>query len=315
MRISALVLALMLGLAAPAARAAHGEVALTFDDLPALTLLNAQTYVDYANDMILRQLKQRHARAIGFVNEGKLNELDRPRQIANLTKWLDAGMALGNHTYSHESPNSIRSATYEEDIARGEVVIRPMLAERHRALIWFRHPYLETGVPRAEKERIYAWLAQHDYRVAPVTMENSDWMFAEPYDIAIARRDTEHARDIRARYLAYTETMVGWYQKASQALFGRQIPFVMLLHVTRLNADSLDEVLKILDRHDLRRISLEAATKDPAYRTPDPYAGPDGIEWLERWSMDLNKPLPWNDFTDPPADIQAEYKRVDDEHR
>jgi peptidoglycan/xylan/chitin deacetylase (PgdA/CDA1 family) len=313
-RISALVLALTLGFGAPAAQAAHGRIALTFDDLPALTLLNSQAYVDYANDMILRELAHHHAHAIGFVNEGKLNELDRTRQIANLKKWLDADMELGNHTYSHETPNRIRSTTYVEDIARGEVVIRPMLAARHKALIWFRHPYLETGVPKADKERIDDWLAHHDYRIAPVTMENSDWMFAEPYDVAIARHETGHAQDIRAKYLDYTEKMVVWYQSASQALFGRQIPFVMLLHVTRLNADSLDEVLKILDRHDLRRESLEAAMKDPAYRTPDPYVGPDGIEWLERWSMALNKPLPWDDFTDPPADIQAEYKRVDDDH-
>jgi peptidoglycan/xylan/chitin deacetylase (PgdA/CDA1 family) len=314
MRGLTVVFAVLLGLAAPAARAAHGQIALTFDDLPALTQLNSQAYVDYANDMILRQLTRRHAKAIGFVNEGKLNELDRNRQIANLRKWLDAGMLIGNHTYSHESPNSIRSATYEEDIARGEVVIRPMLAERHLALIWFRHPYLETGVPRADKDRIDAWLAHHDYRIAPVTLENADWMFAEPYDDAIARHNPEHAKEIQLRYLDYTEKMVAWYQSASQALFGRQIRFVMLLHVTRLNADSMDEVIKILDRHDLRRISLDKALEDPAYRTPDPYAGPDGIEWLERWSMQLNKPLPWNAFTDPPADIEAEYRRVDNDH-
>lgn len=51
--------------------------------------------------------------------------------------------------------------------------------------------------------------------------------------------------------------------------------------------------------------------KDPAYRTPDPYAGKEGIEWIERWSMALHKPLPWSSFTDVPKEIEAAYDRVD----
>jgi peptidoglycan/xylan/chitin deacetylase (PgdA/CDA1 family) len=88
------------------ARPPRGTIALTFDDLPGLTQLNSQPYVDYINVMILRGLRHYHFPATGFVNEGKL-ALDRPRQIANLRRWLDAGMDLGNHTFSHNSPNQI----------------------------------------------------------------------------------------------------------------------------------------------------------------------------------------------------------------
>ena len=300
------------GVAAPD-RAGQDTVALTFDDLPGLTLLRSQAYVDHSNLMLLRGLGRNHLPAIGFVNEGKLDEGHRARQIGNLKAWIKAGMDLGNHTYSHESPNTMSAHAYIADIARGERVTRPLLAKHHKTLAWFRYPYLETGKTLQEKDAIQTWLTAHGYRIAPVTMENSDWLFAEPYDDAIARHQADRVRRIRAEYLAYTETMVGWYKDAGHNLLGRPMAFVMLLHVTRLNADCIDDVAAILERHGLKPVKLDEAIKDPAYDTPDPYVGPDGIEWLERWSMTLRKNQPWAGFIEPPADIEAEYKKVDND--
>jgi len=292
---------------------AQDTVALTFDDLPSLSLLQSQAYTDYSNLMILRGLKHHHMPAIGFVNEGKLDEGDRKRQIGNLKAWIKAGMDLGNHTFSHESPNTLSARAYIADIARGERVTRPLLAKHRKTLTWFRYPYLETGTTVQEKDAIQAWLKGHGYSVAPVTMENSDWMFAEPYDDAIARRQDDRVRRIRAEYLAYTETMVTWYQDAGHGLLGRPMAFVMLMHVSRLNADCIDDIAAILKRHHLKPVRLGEAMKDPAYAINDPYIGTDGIEWLERWSLTLHKQLPWAGFTDPPADIEAQYKKIDND--
>jgi peptidoglycan/xylan/chitin deacetylase (PgdA/CDA1 family) len=185
----------------PAVGAEAGKVALTFDDLPALSLFNDQPYVNYLNDMLLRGLKLHHLPATGFVNEGKLDAIDRAQQIANLEKWLDAGMGLGNHTFSHESPNALGAKGYIEDIVRGEPVTRGLLAERHRPLNWFRHPYLETGFPAEVKRQIDDWLAGHGYRIAPVTIDANDWEFAEPYDDAISRHDEARRLRIQKQYL------------------------------------------------------------------------------------------------------------------
>ena len=136
--------------------AAEGKVALTFDDLPALTILPDQDYVDYLNATILRKLRRHHFTAIGFVNEGKVDELVRDRQIANLERWLDAGMELGNHTYSHESLNAIGPAAFIADIARGEPIIARLLRQRQQQLRYFRHPYLETGATTAVKRQVGA---------------------------------------------------------------------------------------------------------------------------------------------------------------
>lgn len=296
----------------PNARAA-GKVALTFDDLPGLSVFADQPYVNYLNDTLLRGLRRHHLRAIGFVNEGKLDEINRTQQIANLGKWLDAGMNLGNHTFSHESPDTLGAQGYISDIARGEPVTRGLLKRRGKALEWFRHPYLETGFPEAVKREIDDWLTAHGYRIAPVTIDASDWEFAEPYDDAVARHDEARRLRIKAQYLGYTERTIGWYQSASNAVVGRQVAFVMLLHATRLNADSIDDLAAILKRRKLRGVTLEEAMKDPAYRIRDPYVGHDGIDWIERWSNELRKPLPWDSWQDPPAQIVREYDALNND--
>jgi peptidoglycan/xylan/chitin deacetylase (PgdA/CDA1 family) len=295
--------------AAPTPPAAN--VALTFDDLPGIVLKPDQNYVDKSNRELVKGLKHHHFPAIGFVNEGKLDEIIRSRQIAVLQRWLDAGFDLGNHTFSHSSPNAIGGPAYVADIARGEAVIRPMMKKAHRTLQWFRHPYLETGSPAPVKAEINAWLSAHGYRIAPVTIDTDDWEFAEPYDNAVMSGDQAEAARIRAIYLAYTDRTITWYRRASHALFGRDIAYVMLLHDTRLNADCFEGMAAILARQNLHPIPLDQAMRDPAYQTPDTYSGKDGIEWMERWSDTIKKELPWNDYEDVPKGIVKEYNRLD----
>ena len=163
------------------------------------------------------------------------------------------------------------------------------------------------------KREIDDWLAGHGYRIAPVTIDADDWEFAEPYDDAISRHDEARRLRIRKQYLDYTERTVAWYQKASDALFGRQIAFVMLLHATRLNADCIDDLSDILKRRKLKGVTLDEAMKDPAYRTRDPYVGHDGIDWMERWSNELHKDLPWDSWQDPPKQIVEEYDRTNND--
>jgi hypothetical protein len=267
--------------------------------------------VEDVNRRLLAGLRHHHIPATGFVVEGKLDELNRPRQIAILRQWLRAGMDLGNHTYSHESPNELGAAAYISDIAIGERVTKALLAEQGRTERWFRAPNLETGSPLPARRQIEDWLAAHGYRMAPVTMNATDWQFAEPYDDAIAHHDLARARRLRATYLRYTAQVIPWYRAQAHILFGRDIRYVMLLHASRLNADCIDAMAALLRRQGLKPVSLDHAMQDHAYQTPDTYAEKDGIDWMERWALTLDKSLDWDSYKDVPKAIQRAYDRVD----
>jgi peptidoglycan/xylan/chitin deacetylase (PgdA/CDA1 family) len=310
MRFAVLLAALaILGLGG--ARAQAEDVALTFDDLPQLALTGDLDYARTINDRLLAGLQRHRLPAIGFVVGSKLEGPDRPAREALLEAWLKAGRTLGNHTYDHASLNRTPLADYIADVQKDDEILRRLLAAHRQMPAWFRHPYLETGETIEAKRGLEAWLGAHGYRVAPVTLENADWMFAYPYDEAVQKGDAAEIRRIRLEYLDYTAKCVVWYREAALELLGRRPALVFLLHDSRLNADSIDDLADILRRNGLKAVTLERAMSDEAYAIPDDRPDMGGDEWLDRWAEELHKPLPWSSFPQPPADIVEAEKRLD----
>lgn len=307
-------LAILAGLVLLGSGAGHARaepVALTFDDLPQLALTDDFDYAKALNLRLLEGLRRHRLPAIGFVVGSKLEGKDHDARTALLEAWLRAGKRLGNHTYDHASLNRTPLQDYIGDVQMDDDVLRPLLTAHGQKPRWFRHPYLDTGVTAEVRRGFETWLKAHGYRVAPVTLENSDWMFAYPYDEAVLKGDTGAAERIRQEYLDYTAKCVVWYREAALELLGRRPALVFLLHGSRLNADSIDGLADILRRNGLKAASLERAMRDPAYAIRDTRGDDAGDEWLTRWAELLHKELPWGAFPQPPADIVAAENRLD----
>jgi peptidoglycan/xylan/chitin deacetylase (PgdA/CDA1 family) len=197
---------------------------------------------------------------------------------------VDAGLELGNHTYSHPSAHRTPLPRYLDDIARGDSVMRILMAARGKRPRFFRHPMLHTGRTLAYRDDVHRFLARRGYRVAPVTLDNQEWIFAEVYARAAARGDSAGMRRVADGYLRHLAESFDHFEALSHTLFGREIPQVLLLHANRLNADHFDSVAAVLRRRGYRFVRLEDALRDPAYASRDTYVGPRGLSWLERWA-------------------------------
>ena len=171
----------------------------------------------------------------------------------------------------------------------GEVVTRPLLESVGRSPRYFRHPYLHTGTSLATRDALQRFLAEHGYRVAPVTIDNQEWIYARAYDHALYREDAELAGRIAGDYVAYMDSIFGYYEAQSRALLGYELPQILLLHANRLNADSLDELVAMMRRRGYAFTTLDEALEDPAYALPDEYEGTSGITWLHRWALTQGK--------------------------
>ena len=300
-------------LAAGAAPARAGTVAITFDDLPIFPEFPTIAKARSITRVLLSGFKRHGWVVTGFDNESQLDGPHRAQRVAVLKAWVDAGMSLGNHTYSHASLDTTPPAKYIADIARGDAVTRRLLAKAGRTEHWFRYPYLESGPTPQARAQVEDWLARHGYKVAPVSLQASDWIFAEAYDYALKHGDHTKARYIRDAYLRHVAGLVAWYKTAAQNVIGRQPAYIMLLHASALNAASIDAVAAILEAADLHPVTLETAMKDPAYTIPENYAGPTGLAWVQRWSLALHKPLPMATLPMIPPDIQKLYDKVEAE--
>lgn len=269
------------------------RIAITIDDLPWQRI--EETPPDALHQrhaQLMDQLQRAGAPVVGFVNEGKLEQGGQvqPARVAMLRDWLEAGAELGNHTHGHSDLHAVGLEAYRADILRGERVLRPMLVERGTVPRWFRHPYLRAGRTAEDKAAVETFLAAHGYRVAPVTVDNGEWVWAFAYaNVLDGQADTPQRaamlRQLERGYVPYMLNKVDYFEQQSRKLLGYALPQVWLLHANELNAAVLAELVAAVRRRGYRTIKLEEALRDPAYARTDGYTGRFGPSWLHRWAM------------------------------
>lgn len=283
-------------------------VAITIDDLVVGGRDLPDDRVQRMTTQLLAHLTAASAPALAFVNSAKLGEgAQRDARIALLRQWTAAGVELGNHTHSHPSLQDTPLADYEADVLRGEPEIRLLNAEKGWPLRYFRHPYLRTGPTLAVRDAFNNFLIEHHYTVAPVTLDNSDWLFNFVYTDARSNKDYTLMTRVGAAYIQYMGDSLTFHEQATQKLMGRQIRHILLLHANELNADYLDDVIELYRARGYSFISLADALADDAYEQPDGYAGSAGVSWLYRWDHSRRKQIDWSAEPAIPGDIQAAY--------
>jgi peptidoglycan/xylan/chitin deacetylase (PgdA/CDA1 family) len=271
------------------------QVALTIDDLPrggdgggtSLAEVKALTAT------LLRPFRDGKVPVIGFVNEGRPVAFGPQGLREVLDLWLDHGADLGNHSFSHLDINRVSLDDYTADVVRGEPIVRAALEARGRELRYYRHPFLRTGPTPDIKRGLQTFLDGRGYRVAPVTLDNSDYQYAALYTRPAFRER------VAREYLPYMESIVAFFEARAVEVVGREIPQVLLLHANQLNADMAPALLEMFRRRGYRFVTLDEALEDDAYALPETYAGRGGFSWMHRWSR--TKGLTPKGEPEPPA--------------
>lgn len=267
------------------------SMVITIDDLPLNSLNREISYQTGITEKLLQSLSAHKVPAVGFVNENKLYENGKtvPARITLLRMWLDAGMTLGNHSYSHPDFHTTDFDQFRNDIEKGEQVIRELLAANNEQIRYFRHPFLHVGNTPEKKKRLARYLKNRNYVTAPVTIDNSEWIFARAYEKALLNDNTSMMSKLGETYIDYMEAKTAYYEEQSRRLFDREIGQILLIHANALNGDYLDELIVMLKQRGYRFASLTEVLKDPAYRSRDTYTGNGGISWIHRWAITKGK--------------------------
>jgi peptidoglycan/xylan/chitin deacetylase (PgdA/CDA1 family) len=289
-------------LLAPVLCAADRKVAITIDDLPRGGDGGPRNPagIRTMTERLLRPFREQKIPVIGFVNAGRVAELG-PEEVRRILElWLDSGADLGNHSYSHLNINNVPLEQYTSDIVKGEPILRAALEARGKKLEFYRHPFLFTGPTAEIKRGIQDFLDQHGYRVAPVTLDNSDYQYAALY------MKPAYRERVKAEYLPYMESVVSFFEQRSVELVGREISQILLIHASQLNADMMPDMLAMFRRRGYAFVSLDQALKDEVYSLPEEYVGRGGFSWIHRWSK--TKGLAPKGEPDPPRWVEEALK-------
>jgi peptidoglycan/xylan/chitin deacetylase (PgdA/CDA1 family) len=274
------------------------QIAITFDDLPSVPTYDVGE-MKALTTKLLKVLKQNKVPAVGFVNEGKLrrrgevrfepDEIEARAAILNL--WVEAGFELGNHTYSHLDMFTASAEEFRQDLIAGEQTTQKLLAAGGMKLRYFRHPYLNTGASPEMKSAFDKILAERNYVVAPVTVDNQDYVFAAVYADALKNNDHAMMSRVAEAYIPYMEATLEFYERQSSTLLGYEIKQILLVHANMLNADHFEKLIARMKKRGYQFISLEEALRDKAYGLEDRFIARAGISWLQRWAyMQKHRP-------------------------
>ena len=233
------------------------KVALSLDDAPFLRpapLMAAPAQ----HQAMLATLK---VQAILFTNG--VNGGDSPEGRGILRAWGEAGHLLANHSYSHWDLNrdEVTLDAYEADVLRGEALIRDLPGFTKR----YRYPFLRAGNTAAKRDGFYAFLQSRGDAIGHVSIDTADWLFDERLRKRLEKEPSADLAPYRDLYLKHLWACARFYDAWSRAVFGREIPHVILLHSRLLNGLFLGDVIDFFRAKGWTWIGPGEAFKDPAY--------------------------------------------------
>ena len=266
------------------------SVVLTFDDIPLGqgqpgTRCNGDA-LRAVNEPITRALLDVGAPSAAFITTGNVCDRLRPAVLGDIVRlWEKAGAVVGNHGHRHLSLSRVPLEEYTTDLRLADSLIG-RVSPGYLASRYLRHPFLHAGADPATAHGLARWLDQRDFIVAPVTIDNNEWVYARAYTLALGRHDSAMLSRLVPAYLEHIDQAFAFAESMSVRVVGEEIPQILLLHANELNRDHIRDVLRVIQRRGYRFIPLDQALAHPAYQRRSYYFGPWGISWLLRWSPD-----------------------------
>jgi uncharacterized protein (TIGR02246 family) len=190
-----------------------------------------------------------------------------------LDLWLAAGHELGNHTHGHLDYPRTDTAAYLADVEQGRAELAAFLEKRGRTLRFFRFPFLREGETPEKLQAVREWLARTGQRNLPVTIDNQDWSFEQPWVEAVragdAARQARLSEDFQhaLRLEVLTQTALG------DEWLGRATPQILLLHANEVGTAQWDALFTWMKGRGFRFATPDQVMADPAFALPHAFVG------------------------------------------
>jgi peptidoglycan-N-acetylglucosamine deacetylase len=250
------------------------QVAVTLDDLPFARYFEV-SLIDQRRIMtkFLSVLERHGICSLGFAVGSWVAS---PQEEALLDAFVARGHLVGNHSYMHSSFGEMTIEQFEADLLRAHETISRWVQGRY----FYRFPYLRLGPSADRKVQAYRVLQKHCYNYVPVTIDLEDWRMDAEYNAALAVGDERRATAIGRQYIDYLMERAKFFEDLARRKLGRSPQHLLLLHLNRLNADTLEEFFDRSRSEGWHFIHPEEALADPMYVLPSRYDGEIGVSWL-----------------------------------
>lgn len=223
------------------------DIAITIDDLP---FVGEQK--NFHLSMIIDAFTTQNIPATGFVIAGNVH----PDNWPVLQKFKDAGLGIGNHTFSHANAHQMSSSAYIQQIEDADKVLLPLLTRPK----YFRFPYLATG-NGDKKSNIAEYLSSKHYHVAPITIDSKDFIFNQLLLSVPELERRQFLTVLKPCYLSYIWQQTRQAEETHERQQKKTSAQILLIHSNLLNAYVLPDIINLYREHGYTFVSLKDALK------------------------------------------------------
>ena len=243
------------------ATALSQEIALTFDDAP--TADGPRFSGEERSQRIMDHLKKNQVQEVAFfVLTGNINQKSKNR----LTRYVEAGHVLANHSHSHRWIHQAGIRSYIRDLTVADSILNFFPGYQK----WYRYPFLDEGRSVTARDSIRTALQDLHLSNGYVTIDNYDW-----YLNHLLQQGHEHGKELnedalREVYIDHIYNSIIFYDSIAREHLGRSPKHVLLLHENDLAALFLGDLIIHLKEKGWKIISPREAYRDPiAHYLPD----------------------------------------------
>jgi peptidoglycan-N-acetylglucosamine deacetylase len=133
-------------------------------------------------------------------------------------------------------------------------------------------------------------------------MDFEDYLWNAPYARCLANHDEKSIQFLQSSFLSYAGQSLNFYRLRSYQVYGREIPYILLMHVGAFEAVMLPDLLKLYRQAGFHFVSLPQAESDAAY-SEDPDIGEPGGGTLIDLAAKTRK-IPVTYHSEPPKELE-----------
>ncbi|WP_375264374.1 polysaccharide deacetylase family protein [Planktotalea sp.] len=251
------------------------QIAITIDDLPFVlrSRTTPQEGLKIVHD-INAAMNPYNIVATSFAIGRHIDKETKPV----MDVFTGAGHKVGNHSWSHPDYDTLTRWAFRREVRRTNRALRAWM----QGPKYYRFPFLREG--KTEKSRRVAdtVLRNQGYVNAPVTIDNDEWQFNLEYVDALEMENQSEPQRIAKAYLEHMKERTAHFQPRASREMGRDVSHVLLLHMNKINADHLSDLLAWYADTGWTFITLDEALRDPLFSAPETYTGSKGLSQIER---------------------------------